>query len=1122
MADFNLGRIRFVWQGEWQPSTAYVRDDVVQETDSSYVCVEAHTSGSTFAENADKFEIMARGASATPTTQVGDIIYRGASGDERLPIGSPGEALFVDSSGVPEWATIEDAEATYYVTTGGSNDDDGQTTNNAFATINHAVSQVTGPANIFVKTGTFYEQLPIDVPQGVAVVGEGQRTTEIKPVNISNAGATVQATSGADTSTTIQIQDSQDVGEEWQVGAVVTGTSISGTVTITDITADAPVAGFTTLTVSFSSQSVSEETVTLVSDYSEETMFRMGDSSMLHKVLMNGLTGFEPDLQNPTDMTAATVKGVYVALDPASPITNKSPYVLECSSFSTGGVGAVVDGTVHNSGNRSIVFHAYTNIHSDGVGYWVNGEGKTEIVSCFTYYCWFGYTTTNGGKIRSLSGNNSYGTYGVVSGGFNANETPITGTLKGEQLEILSVSGTFGTGNTITGGTSGATGEVLNVQSDKIYYIPQSGTFTEGETVTDGTSGATAEIATGGVTGQKGFLLIVDGLTAEPAPGSSVSIAGDSLAYIVQNVSGTYSNTSSVLNILLANEKIDPSADGTSVTIREEYSQARLTGHDFLSIGTGSKPDTNYPGSFTQNPSQSNEVVEDLPGRVFYVSTDQDGNFRVGDYFRVDQATGRATLNASAFDLSGLTSLRLGAIGAQLGELVEEFSSDATLSGNSNSAVPTEAATRAYFTQVATDIVPATDNSQTLGTPTNRWQEVYVGPGSVQIGTVKLSEVGGNFSVSTEAGLPSTLEADTFDTGSITLSQNNITGTNSNEDLEVAASGTGVVRFNSAIEIVGDRLYGPSTFIIDPATHDDNTGTLIVAGNLQVDGTTTTINSTTLEVDDKNVVLAKGAADATAADGAGITVDGASAALTYRESGDNWELNKDLDIIGNISVSGTIDGRDVASDGSKLDGIESNADVTDATNVQSSGALMDSELTNESAVKNIDQELTTASAVDFTAIQLKDSSYTRLEWFNDSDAIDSDDYWIAEHNNDGSLRLMRRDVSAGSWGNNLILEADGSIETGGPIKDSSGNNMLSGVVATGQVSLSGNVATVATGISATDATFMLAIGIDDPNADSEVAGALFWDDSQGEYYVRIRETETDVNPTVNYDVIRVR
>lgn len=68
-------------------------------------------------------------------------------------------------------------------------------------------------------------------------------------------------------------------------------------------------------------------------------------------------------------------------------------------------------------------------------------------------------------------------------------------------------------------------------------------------------------------------------------------------------------------------------------------------------------------------------------------------------------------------------------------------------------------------------------------------------------------------------------------------------------------------------------LRGPSTFTIDPAAFDDNTGTVVIAGNLQVDGTTTTINSTTVEIDDKNIVLAAGSPNAAAADGAGITID---------------------------------------------------------------------------------------------------------------------------------------------------------------------------------------------------------------------------------------------------------
>jgi hypothetical protein len=201
--------------------------------------------------------------------------------------------------------------------------------------------------------------------------------------------------------------------------------------------------------------------------------------------------------------------------------------------------------------------------------------------------------------------------------------------------------------------------------------------------------------------------------------------------------------------LVLAGEKVTPSADNTVIRIRYAYSQSRLTGHDFLSIGTGGIATTNYPGEPTQAASQANEVIEEFPGRVFYVSTDQDGNFRVGDYFRVDQATGRATLNASAFDLSGLTSLRLGSIGAQLGELVNEFSSDDTLSGNSNAAVPTEAAIRGYFEKIATSVLPATDLAVDLGSPTKRWREIYVGAGSIKLGTLTISDVAGKLAVTT-------------------------------------------------------------------------------------------------------------------------------------------------------------------------------------------------------------------------------------------------------------------------------------------------------------------------------------------------------------------------------------
>ena len=104
-------------------------------------------------------------------------------------------------------------------------------------------------------------------------------------------------------------------------------------------------------------------------------------------------------------------------------------------------------------------------------------------------------------------------------------------------------------------------------------------------------------------------------------------------------------------------------------------------------------------------------------------------------------------------------------------------------------------------------------------------------------------------------------------------------------------------------QTVGGYLAGPSNFIIDPATVGDDTGTVEIKGSLQVNGTTTTVNSATLDVADLNITVAKGAANAGAADGAGLTVDGANATLTYDSANDRWSINKSLagNIVGTVS-----------------------------------------------------------------------------------------------------------------------------------------------------------------------------------------------------------------------------
>jgi hypothetical protein len=105
-----------------------------------------------------------------------------------------------------------------------------------------------------------------------------------------------------------------------------------------------------------------------------------------------------------------------------------------------------------------------------------------------------------------------------------------------------------------------------------------------------------------------------------------------------------------------------------------------------------------------------------------------------------------------------------------------------------------------------------------------------------------------------------------------------------------AVSTSSDVTFNDAI--LTGVLYGPAQFVIDPAAFGDATGEVIILGDLTVQGATTTINSTTVEVEDKNILLAKSATDSFQANGAGISVAGAGASILYTATTDSWNLNR--------------------------------------------------------------------------------------------------------------------------------------------------------------------------------------------------------------------------------------
>ncbi len=92
-----------------------------------------------------------------------------------------------------------------------------------------------------------------------------------------------------------------------------------------------------------------------------------------------------------------------------------------------------------------------------------------------------------------------------------------------------------------------------------------------------------------------------------------------------------------------------------------------------------------------------------------------------------------------------------------------------------------------------------------------------------------------------------------------------------------------------------------SALTVDTITTSSN---VIIGGNLTVNGTTTTLNTATLDVEDLNITVASGAADSAAANGAGLTVDGAGANITYTHATTSWDFNKPVNVTGAITATG--------------------------------------------------------------------------------------------------------------------------------------------------------------------------------------------------------------------------
>lgn len=199
-------------------------------------------------------------------------------------------------------------------------------------------------------------------------------------------------------------------------------------------------------------------------------------------------------------------------------------------------------------------------------------------------------------------------------------------------------------------------------------------------------------------------------------------------------------------------------------------------------------------------------------------------------------------------------------------------------------------------------------------------------------------------------------------------------------------------------------LAGPSEFIIDPATVGDDTGVVRIRGGLQIDGAGTAINSQLVSIAAKSITLANGSADAAAADGSGIQVDGADANITYQSSSDAWVFNKTIH-----GIQLKID--NIIVDGNTISSTDANGNIILAPNGTGSVNVNNSKIINLA-----DPE----SATDAVNLQYLQTVTANLNFFNqfDPQALENGDlliYSTSSEKFETSRLLENQQVDAGSY-----------------------------------------------------------------------------------------------------------
>ena len=388
------------------------------------------------------------------------------------------------------------------------------------------------------------------------------------------------------------------------------------------------------------------KTVTVVPNNSTQDIFHLNKGTYLSQMTFTGHTAPAAAVAFPTGIATNVGGGSW-----------ESPYVQNCTSNTTTGTGMRIDGSLAEE-LKSMVVDSYTQYNQGGVGIAITNNGYAQLVSVFTICCSEAITVHKGGQCSLTNSNSDFGTFGLVANGIS--DLQFVGTA---------ASATAGTDNVtvaITTTTRPYEGQVVYFgelyQSVNTITVTNGGSgYTTAPTVTiaapAGPSGITAtafaSILNGSVTE---ITLITSGsqYTGTPsitisAPGSGTTATATATTAPIYYTINSSTPIVSGATTLTLEENLNNTVSTGSTVYFFQVSKITASSHTFEYVGSGNTIATATP-SRGGVPIPGNEIVEIAGGRVVFTSTDQSGNFRIGNDITINQNNG--TITGRAFTRS--------------------------------------------------------------------------------------------------------------------------------------------------------------------------------------------------------------------------------------------------------------------------------------------------------------------------------------------------------------------------------------------------------------------------------------------------------------------------------------